>query len=194
MIENEIYLIEQAKIGDGNAFTQLVKYYSPKIYNLSLRMMQNKADAEDVLQEAFLIMMQKLHTFEGRSSLYTWLYRVATNVALEKLKNKHRVNITASIDDPNYEKMGNVEPYEIPNFDEKELTNEQFKYHLGKGMEKLNENLKAVFILRDIEGHSVKETAEILDISESNVKVRLMRARLSLRDELSEKFKKEGWV
>ncbi len=194
MKTDESLLIQQAREGDHKALTTLVNEYSPRIYNLGLRMMRNEKDAEDILQETFLIMVKKLKNFEGRSSIYTWLYRVATNLALEKLKDKHTTRVTASLDDPRFDGLENFEPVELPDFTEDKLSDAQFRKYLETALENLNEKLKAVFILRDVEGHSVAETAKILNLTESNVKVRLMRARLFLRDRLSEIFKSEGWT
>ena len=190
---DEIAIIELAKNGDKKAMTILVNAYSGKIYNLGLRMMRNEPDAEDILQETFLTMVKKLNTFKGKSSLYTWLYRIAMNLSLEKLKDKHRTNVTASIDDPDYSGLGQFEPIQLPDDTDDKMTADQFRKFLDNAMETLNEKLRAVFILRDIEGQSVAETAEILDLTESNAKVRLMRARLALRDELSKILKKEEW-
>jgi RNA polymerase sigma-70 factor (ECF subfamily) len=191
---SEIELIEKAKLGDNNAITELVKMHSPKIYNLGLKMMRNPVDAEDVLQETFIKMLAKIHTFEGRSSLYTWLYRIATNVSLEKLSDKYNKNVYASLDDPEYYENGHVEPYEIPEYFEEKMSDETFKKYLDMAIEGLNEKHRAVFVLRDIEGMNVEETAQILNLSVSNVKVRLMRARLFLRDRLTEYFKSEELV
>ncbi|MBC8478904.1 MAG: sigma-70 family RNA polymerase sigma factor [FCB group bacterium] len=194
MSNDEIRLVELAQKGDNRALTELVKLHSPKIYNLGLRMMRNEKDAEDVLQETFLTMVKKIHTFKGKSTLYTWLYRVAMNISLERLKDKHRTQVSLSIDDPAYENLGQFEPMVLPEFTDEKLSDKQFRSYLNTAMEDLNDKLRAVFILRDIEGKTVADTAKILDLSESNVKVRLMRARLALRDRLSEIFKQEDWT
>ncbi|MBT3251291.1 MAG: sigma-70 family RNA polymerase sigma factor [Candidatus Marinimicrobia bacterium] len=194
MKTDEIVLIEKAQSGDREALTSLITQYSSRIYNLGLRMMRNEKDAEDILQETFLILIKKINTFQGRSSLYTWLYRVATNLALEKLKDKHRTHVTASIDDLGFDNFQKYHPVEFPEFTDEKLSDRQFRRYLNKAMIELNEKLKAVFVLRDIEGQSVAETAKILAITESNVKIRLMRARLFLRDKLSHTFSKEGWL
>ena len=194
MKHDEYLLIEKAKTGNKAALTELVNMYSPQIYNLGLRMMRNKTDAEDILQDTFLVMVRKLNTFEGRSSLYTWLYRIAMNLCLEKLNDKHRTPITASIDDPDYEGMADFQAVLLPDFTEETLSDSQFRLYLEQALEDLNYKLKAVFILRDIEGISVSDTAKIMNLMESNVKVRLMRARLFLRERLTKIFKSEGWI
>ncbi|MBC8213842.1 MAG: sigma-70 family RNA polymerase sigma factor [Candidatus Marinimicrobia bacterium] len=194
MLNDENKIISLAKQGNRKALGELVTHYSPKIYNLGLRLMRNETDAEDVLQETFLKMVTKIDTFKGNSSLYTWLYRVATNVALEKMRDKHHINLAYSLDDPDYPEMGSNESFSIPEHLENKLSDKEFRKYLDTAIKELNENLRTIFILRDIEGNSVSDTAEILNISESNVKVRLMRARLSLREKFAEYFKNEGLV
>jgi len=88
---DETKLIERAKQGDKAALSELVNRYSERIYNLALRIMRNKEDAEDVLQETFLAVVEKLHTFDGRSSFFTWIYRIATNASLMRLRKKKLV-------------------------------------------------------------------------------------------------------
>ncbi|MFQ6612444.1 MAG: RNA polymerase sigma factor [Fidelibacterota bacterium] len=184
-MKTEAQLINDAKRGVRDALTRLVEIHSPRIYNLALRIMRNQEDAEDVLQETFLIMMEKLDTFSGRSSLYTWLYRVATNVALGKMREKKPFDPQVSIHDAGFETLSGSQIRDWPGQLENELNSEGFNDCLRQAMEKLSENYRAVFVLRDLEGLSTRETAEVLNISEANVKVRLMRARLFLRDQLA---------
>ncbi len=185
----EAQLIRSAQNGDKAALAAIVNYHSPKIYNLGLRIMRNEEDAEDVLQETFIILMKKLDTFAGRSSLYTWLYRVATNVALGKIRERKHMDEDISIHDPEFESLRGYEIREFPAHLEDELDAEGFDDCLKKAMEELPENYRAVFVLRDLEGLSTKEAAKVLEISEANVKVRLMRARLYLRDQLAHHLK-----
>lgn len=185
----EAQLIATALDGDRLALSRLVETLSPKIYNLALRIMRNEEDAEDVLQETFIIMMNKLASFSQRSSLYTWLYRVATNVAMGKLREKKHVDQNVSVHDPEFESLRGYEIRNWPDHLEDELNQEGFDECLKKAMQDLSENYRAVFVLRDLEGLSTRETAEVLEISEGNVKVRLMRARLYLRDQLAHHLK-----
>lgn len=147
--------------------------------------MQNAEDAEDVLQETFIIMLNKLDTFEGKSTLYTWLYRVATNVALGKLRKKKSIDDSRSFKNIEFENIPLLEIAEWPDHLEEKFDSEEFRDCLNKAMDELPDHYRAVFILRDLEGHSTKNTAKILEISEANVKVRLMRARLYLRDQMA---------
>lgn len=186
MIENisEKSLITKAQIGDKKAISKLVNKYSPRIYAIAYRLMQNEEDAEDVLQETFIIMINKLNTFEGKSSLYTWLYRVATNVALGKLRKKKKVDDSVSFDKIDFENLSSPEHSDWPDYLEEDFNPEEFRKCLDRAMAELPDHYRAVFILRDLEGQSTRNTAEILEISEANVKVRLMRARLFLRDQM----------
>lgn len=182
-------MITAALTGDRQALAGLVQSHSLRIYNLALRIMRNKEDAEDVLQETFIIMMDKLSSFSRRSSLYTWLYRVATNVAVGKLREKKPVDQDVSVHDPDFESLRGNQIRDWPDHLEEELNQEGFDECLKKAMEGLSENYRAVFVLRDLEGLSTREAADVLEISEGNVKVRLMRARLYLRDQLAHHLK-----
>jgi RNA polymerase sigma-70 factor (ECF subfamily) len=182
----EIELVRAAQNGDREAIATLVKRYSSRVYSLALRIMRNREDAEDVLQETFLLMINKIHTFSGRSSFYTWLYRVATNVALGKLREKKPVDTGVSIHEPEFETLRAENLRHWPEHLEERINDREFRDILERAMEALPENYRTVFVLRDLENLSTRETAEVLNITEANVKVRLMRARLFLRDQLAQ--------
>ncbi len=184
--------IELAKTGDKNSLSEIVNTYSPNIYSLSLKFMRNKHDAEDVLQETFLKMLNSISKFEGRSTLYSWLYRIATNTALEKLRKKYPEQFEIELDTVDYHEHSGRKSFELPYFDEKDLQNSDLKIELNSAIKKLNAKLRIVFILRDIEGNSVKETAKILNLSEANVKIRLMRARMFLKENLEDYYKQRN--
>lgn len=183
-IQSEEKLIAAAQKGDKKAISQLVNKYSPRIYAIAFRLMQNEEDAEDVLQETFIIMIKKLNTFQGKSTLYTWLYRVATNVALGKLRKKKNIDDSVSFDKIEFDNLKPIEGATWPDDIEEEFNTEEFRKCLDRAMNELPDHYRTVFILRDLEGHSTRDTAKILEISEANVKVRLMRARLFLRDQM----------
>ena len=179
------YLVKQAKKGDQTAFTELVELYSERIYNLGLRILKNPDDAADVLQETFIAVYEKIHSFDGRSNFFTWLYRIATNFALMKLRKEKRTIYTdqdmeEQFDDP--EKMQIHEWQDLPLRD---MLNDEFRKHLDEAIDQLPEIYRSVFVLRDLENMSIKETSHILGITESNVKIRLKRARAYLREELA---------
>jgi len=172
--------------GDRNEFARLVDMYSTPIYRLGLRMLGNPQDAEDVLQNTFLNALTHLPGFEGRSSIATWLYRIAANEALMLIrKKKPEVNLEPA---ENAEADEDLKPIEFADWSalpEEELLSGEGKKLLEGTIGSLPESLRIVFVLRDIEGLSIRETAEALDLSETNVKTRLLRARLHLREELS---------
>jgi RNA polymerase sigma-70 factor (ECF subfamily) len=174
------------KAGDRAEFAHFVDKYSGQVYRLALKMLQNSQDAEDILQETFIKAYKALPNFEGRSSLSTWLYRIATNEALMFLRKKRPMQV--SVDEPIKNDEGDERPRQIIDWcclPENELMSTEARANLDLSVQQLPESLRAVFLLRDIEGLSTRETAEVLDISESAVKTRLSRARFRLRELLS---------
>ncbi|MBN1668480.1 MAG: sigma-70 family RNA polymerase sigma factor [Anaerolineales bacterium] len=172
--------------GDRAEFARLVEAHSAKIYRLGLKMLHNTQDAEDLLQETFIKAYHALSDFEGRSSLSTWLYRIASNEALMQLRRKRPV--TVSIDTPIDPADETPAPRQIIDWcclPESELMSAEARQHLDWSVQQLPETLRVVFLLRDIEGLSTRETAEVLDLSEAAVKTRLSRARMQLRELLS---------
>jgi len=185
---DETILVEKAKNGDKAALSQLVNAYSGRIYNLALRILRNKEDAEDILQETFLTVVEKLHTFDGRSGFFTWIYRIATNASLMKLRKKKLVFKDLGNDEEYNESMESrvfVDWSQDPSIN---IYDEEVKTKINEAVNKLSDIYRSVFVLRDIESLSIKETSEILNITEENVKIRLRRARQFLRDILSEYF------
>jgi RNA polymerase sigma-70 factor (ECF subfamily) len=198
MVETNIQdiSIEALRNGDREEFAQLVDAYSAPIYRLGLRMLGNEQDAEDVLQNTFLSALTHLPTFEGRSSVLTWLYRIAVNEALMILRRgRPEVNID---DTDSRDENENIHPTQFVDWGalpEDELLSAEGKQALDHAIQNLPESLQTVFLLRDIQDLSIKDTADALNLTEANVKVRLLRARLMLREQLSyyygERMKKE---
>jgi RNA polymerase sigma-70 factor (ECF subfamily) len=191
-IDHQSIDLEALRQGDRAEFALLVELYSPMIYRLGLKMLLNQQDAEDILQETFLKAYRYIESFDGRSSISTWLYRIATNEALMFLRKKHPETI--SIEDSNPDDDQSPDSMEIVDWcciPEKELMTAESKAYLDRAIDKLSANLRVVFVLRDIQGLSVRETAEILNISEMAVKTRLSRARFQLREDLSVYFGKQ---
>jgi RNA polymerase sigma-70 factor (ECF subfamily) len=182
LTEND--LVRQAKEGNREALAELVSRYSDKIYNLALRILRNREDAEDVLQETFLQVLRKLDTFDERSTFFTWIYRIGTNTSLMKLRKKKQI-FAELPDKPDLEDKVFVDWSQDPSMD---VQNEEIKNILDQAIGELSEIYRSVFILRDLEHLSIKETGKILNISEENVKIRLRRARLFLRDKISQQF------
>ncbi len=185
---DEKALVERAKNGDRAALATLVNKYSERIYNLVLRILRRKEDAEDVLQETFLTVIEKIDTFDGRSSFFTWIYRIATNAALMRLRKK-KVVFQELNDDPDFQES--VESRVFVDWSQDPsvgVFDGEVRNKLNDAINKLSDIYRGVFVLRDIEGLSIKETSEILNITEENVKIRLRRARQFLRDYLSDYF------
>jgi RNA polymerase sigma-70 factor (ECF subfamily) len=179
--------VEALRSGDRREFARLVDTYSGPLYRLALKMLGNPPDAEDVLQNTFLKAFQHIGEFEGRSSLSTWLYRIASNEALMLLR-KQRPEITLTDTTPEGEENSDYEPAQFTDWcclPEEEFLSSESRAALDRAVQHLPETLRIVFILRDIEGLSIQETSQALSLSETAVKTRLLRARLRLRDDLS---------
>jgi len=178
--------LEALIAGDRAEFARLVDAYSSPIYRLGLRMLGTPQDAEDVLQNTFLSALTHLPKFEGRSSLSTWLYRIAANEALMLIrKKKPEINLD---DSQTGEKDEGLLPTQFVDWSalpEDELLSDEGKKALDSAIETLPESMRLVFLLRDVEGLSIKETADALNLTETNVKTRLLRARMLLREQLS---------
>ncbi len=186
---DEIALIAALKRGDASAYATLVERYSETIYNLALRMMNDPLEAEDVLQETFISAFRAMNRFEGRSRLSTWLYRIAYNAALMRLRR--RTPALVSLDEPAITEEGETLPRQLVDWSavpEEVLLRHETQEVLREAVARLPAGLRAVFTLRDIEGRSTAETATVLDLTETNVKVRLHRARLALREQLTAYF------
>ena len=185
---NEISL-EKLTAGDRAEFARLVDTYSNSIYRLGLKMLGNPQDAEDVLQNTFMNALMHVSSFEGRSSVATWLYRIAANEALMLIrKRKPEVSLEQEAQEGEAQSLEDVKPSVFADWSglpEDELLSTEGKKLLDAMIEKLPETLRIVFVLRDIEGLSIKETADTLNLTETNVKTRLVRARMHLRERLS---------
>lgn len=190
----ESHLVAALQAGEQSAYAELVERHSPTIYNLALRMMNDREEAEEVLQETFLSAFRAVGRFEGRSQLGTWLYRIAYNAALMRLRKRQLP--TTSIDEPLQNEEGDLIPRQLVDWTarpEEILLTGELRGVLDAAADALPETLRGVFTLRDIEGLSTAETAEALGLTETNVKVRLHRARLALRERLTGYFTPSGW-
>jgi RNA polymerase sigma-70 factor (ECF subfamily) len=186
---SEAFSLEALRAGDRAEFARLVETYSAAIYRLAIKMLENSQDAEDILQETFIKAFRHLNTFDGRSSLSTWLYRIATNEALMALRRR-KVNLV-SLDEPDETLEREQEPLQIVDWccmPEEELMSAEAHQYLDRAIDELSPNLRVVFILRDMEGLSTQEVEQVLGLSETAVKTRLSRARLRLRELLSEYY------
>lgn len=195
--DSDEVLVQQAKGGDLSAFETLTTRYERRVYSLARRMLRQEQDAEDVTQQSLLSALEHLADFRGESSFATWLMRIATHASL-KIIRKRRGLETVSLEQAT-EPAEDGAPIPHPEFiaDWRESPEQLAQRHetrqiIDQALDKLDDKHRPVFLLRDVEGLSVRETAEALGLSESNVKVRLLRARLQLREMLTQAFGDPG--
>jgi RNA polymerase sigma-70 factor (ECF subfamily) len=184
-------LVARAQAGELDAFEVLTNRYERRVYSLALRMLRQEQDAEDVTQQTFLSALENLGGFRGDASFATWLLRIAAHAALKVIRKRKGLD-TLSLEAATEEADGYgtiPHPEYIADWRE---TPEQLAQRneiqrlLDDALARLDEKHRLVFLLRDIEGLSVKETAQALGLSEANTKVRLLRARLQLREQLTQ--------
>jgi len=186
-------LVRRAQAGDLAAFEELVSRYEQRVYTQARRITGQEQDAEDVTQQAFLSALEHLADFRGEASFATWLTRIATHAALKIIRKRQglpTMSLEAATEEQ--ETYGSIpHPEYITDWREgpAELaTHSETQQLIDTALAQLDEKHRLVFLLRDVEGLSVKETAEALQLSETNVKVRLLRARLQLREQLTRAF------
>ncbi|RMF91154.1 MAG: sigma-70 family RNA polymerase sigma factor [Nitrospinota bacterium] len=190
----ERQLVAQAKAGDYRAFEQLVQRHEGRLYALAMHMVRQREDAEDVVRTTFLNVIEHLATFREEASFATWVTRIAINNALKVLRKRRPGHFSleeASLEEtegdiphPEYIADWRGDPASL-------LEQQELRRVLEETIATLPEKLRLVFILRDVRGLSIRETADLLGISEANVKVRLLRARLLLREKLTRIFGEE---
>ena len=179
---SELEYINRAKEGDMEAFSQLVTLYENKILNYCFRMLNNRGDAEDATQEVFVKLYRYLGSYGEQSAFSTWLYKIASNVCLDYLRKVKRHRDTVSINQQNAEgeefsisvEDKGLSPYESAQLGEARKA-------LAKAIASLGEEQKRVIVLREIEGLSYEEIAEIIGIAPGTVKSRINRARQTLK-------------
>ena len=188
---DDLDLVHAAKNGDVAAFEQLVKRYDRRLLRIAHSVTHNREDFQDPVQEAFLKAYQNLAAFREDSKFSTWLIRITVNQSLMKLR-KQRSTREASLDD-DFQAEGDILPKEVtdwaPNPEQLYWASE-LRDILIKCLEELSPILRMVFVLRDIEGLTIDQTVEVLNVSETAVKARLWRARLPLREGLTKYFSK----
>ncbi len=190
---DETQLVEAARGGDVGAFEELVRRYDRNVFRIAQHITQNREDAEDVVQDAFLKAFQNLGQFQGQSKFYTWLVRIAVNEALMRLRRRRPERMVYLDEDVKTEE--DSMPREIADWapnPEDNYTQAELKEILTKTIQGLPPGFRTVFVLRDVEGLSTEETAAALDLSVPAVKSRLLRARLQLRERLTKYFKKRN--
>ncbi len=191
---NEKELVKKAQSGDFEAFSLLIEKYKNKIYNLGLKLSGDRHDAEDILQETFLKAVDNIDKFRGDSSFGTWLYAIAVN-AVRVLHQSRKKAELRPIEEylPSGHGSGNDakelfewgDPHEL--LEQKELNKV-----IDDALAEMPDKYSAPFILRYFEDLSVKEVADSMHLSVAATKSRILRARLALRERLSEVFKEKA--
>ena len=187
--DQDLALVHACKSGNAAAFEELVKRYDTKLFRIAQHITHNRDDAQDAVQEAFLKVFRKLAQFQENSKFSTWLTRITVNESLMKLR-KQRHNKEFSIDN-NFESEDHSLTSELADWarnPEELYRGFELRNILRSELQELQPGLRVVFVLRDIEGLSTEETAEVLESTPVAVKARLWRARLKLRERLSKYF------
>jgi len=192
--DKDFDLIRAINSGQTDKFHDLVKRYEQKLYNFSLRMCRDHSDAEDMIQETFLNVFRYLKDFRYETKFKNWLYKVAASTCIKKRrKSKFAPEKELSLDDflpaNETEVPDHVPDWALMPLDK--LLNQELSNTINQEILSLPKKYRLVIVLRDIEGFSTAETAQILSLSPSNVKVRLHRARLYLRDKLKGYFEND---
>lgn len=181
-------LIQRIQDGAPGAFSELVHRYTPKVYSIGLGMLRNEQDARDVVQETFLNVHRRLDSFRGDAALSSWIGRIATNNALMKLRRRRRkpetgLEVAAPGTDPGERRERTIADHR-PQSDQVSL-NRELGVQIRQAVDELPDRYREVIVLADYREVSMKEIAHLLGISVSNVKTRLHRARLAVRETLA---------
>ncbi len=188
-------LVTRARAQDFGAFEQLVDRYEDKVYRLAFRFVRNETEAKEIVQDTFLSIWRKLDTFKGDAQFGSWVYRVAANAALMRLRSQRRHPEVSTEELP----IDFLDTYgQIPTPGDNwarrpddELQSDELRRRIQAAVDDLPEIYRTVFLIRDVEGLSTEETAEVLNISIPTVKTRLHRARLALREAISKYFEQK---
>lgn len=192
--DNDTDLVRKIVAGQTDLFYDLVGRYEQKLYNFGLRLCRDESDSEDLVQETFLNVFKYLNSFRFETKFKNWLYRIATSVCIKKRrKSKYAPERELSLEEfiPS---EGEPVPTEVPQWASlplDQVLNEELSQKIRAATKELPDKYRIVFVLRDIEGFTTEETAQMVDITISNVKVRLHRARLFMREQLKKYFNHE---
>ncbi len=187
--QDDTLLLERIRAGDKSACDECVRRHAAGVYRLALRLTRNEAEAEDVVQETFLSAFKGIDRFDGRAELRTWLYRIAYNAAMMRLRRTRRDHVP--LDEASEPDNGTPVPQQLYDWSRlpgRELEKAELRAEMEKAIGELPDRLRAVFVMRELEELSTEETAQALNISAEAVKTRLHRARLGLRERLAGYF------
>lgn len=189
--QQEISLIEKVKKGDIASFEVLIEPYQKKAFNIAYRMLGNLEDANDVTQEAMIKIYKSISGFQGKSSFSTWLYSVVSNSCIDYIrKNRRAVVVSLDREYDTGESMYKFEVADEMNTPEYLFERNETKRIIHDAINQLNVDQREIIILRDINGFSYNEIAEILKCSEGTVKSRISRARSNLKTLLTKKLQR----
>lgn len=181
-------LVRRLRAGDKSACAECIELHAPEVYRLALRLTGDEADAEDVTQETFLNAFRAIDSFEWRAGLKTWLHRIAYNAAMQRLRRRPPPSVPMEAADEEEEAPLPHELFDWCCLPEADFESAEARAELERAVRELPDNLRPVFVLREIEELSTEETAAALGLTPQNVKVRLHRARLWLRERLAGYF------
>ena len=185
-------LVERARAGDHEAFRALYQRYHRRVYSLAYGVVQNADDALDVVQDGFIKAHRHLDKFEGNSSFYTWLYRIVMNLSIDHIRKHKRtrhVDFDDSIDHGQDEgALGedSLAPRMLGQNPGKSLVRKEIREQIGKALEELSENHRAVLVMRELEGMSYEEMAQAMQCSKGTIMSRLFHARRNMQKRLLE--------
>ncbi len=192
-LQNETELVTQARAGDVEAFTTLLRQYDRYVYRVAFHITENREDAEDVMQEAFYKAFAHMDQFQGNSLFYTWLVRITVNEALMKVRRRGSEKVL-SLDEPMDLGENTWVPREIEDWNdnpEQRYAKAELENIISEAISRLPQPYRVVYLLRDVESLSTEEAAELLGLSVAAVKTRVRRARLMMREQLNRHFRKE---
>lgn len=182
----EARLAKLARNGDRNAFAELVELYKDKIFHLAYRMLNNKQEAEDAVQETFLRVYTNLHRYDEYQKFSTWIFRIGTNLCIDKLRRRKQ---TYSLDAEMTDGEGNDYYAMLPSDEdtpEKQLIVSETQAQIHRAIETLPEKYKSVVILRYLQDMSLQEISDVLDMPVTTIKTRVHRGREYLRKKLEQ--------
>jgi RNA polymerase sigma-70 factor (ECF subfamily) len=195
VVPSDEQLIARVRGEDFGAFEELVNRYQDKVYRLALRFVRTESEAKEVVQDTLLTVWRKLDSFKGDALFSSWLYRVTANAALMRLRSqrRHAEISTEDLDPAVLERTPQYGQIHAPGDNwsrrpDEQLQSERLKAEIQRAVDALPEIYRTVFLIRDVDGHSTEETAEILGVSVPTVKTRLHRARLALRETIGSHF------
>ncbi|RME44493.1 MAG: sigma-70 family RNA polymerase sigma factor [Deltaproteobacteria bacterium] len=189
MSDSKKSIVERLKAKDPSAFEEVMAAYEGKVYRLAFKICNDAAEAEEILQEVFLAVFTKIDGFQENASLSTWIYRITVNMALMKIRSRQKDRETVSLESyfPKIQEEGS-HPLPVSDWSERpdeKFFNKELIEKIEEAVQKLPEGYRLAFLMKDLEGLSLGEISEILEISIPAVKSRIHRSRLFIRDELA---------